>query len=85
MQPGLAVNQRPGSGGTDLPIGQPQLGQQRGHFRTAHHKRFGADIHRRTADLLGAQHPAQPVGRIEERDARLGADRRPQSVCRGQA
>ncbi len=71
MQPILAVDQRARPGGADLPVRQAQFVEQRRHLGAAHHERLGADVHGNPADLLGAQHPAEPVGRVEQRDVRL--------------
>src|SRR5271166_3600264 len=84
MQPILAVDQRARTGGPDVPIRQAQFGQQRRHLGTAYHERLRADVHGNPADLLGTQHSAEPVGRVEQRDARLVAEGHPQPVCRCQ-
>ena len=47
-------------------------------------ERFGADIHRLACDPLGAQNPAEPVGRIEQRDRRVVPDETTQPVGGGQ-
>ena len=60
-----------------MPVLQAQFVQQRRHFRATHHERLGADIHGNPADVLGAQHPAEPVGRIEQRNAHLVTEGRP--------
>ena len=77
MQPILAVDQRARSGGPDLPVRQAQFGEQRRHLGATYHEGFGADVDGNPADLLGAQHPAEPVGWIEQRDARLVTEGRP--------
>ena len=84
VQPALAVDQRPRAGRADLPARQAQLGQQRGHLRPARDERLGADVHRLAADPLGAQHAAEPVGRVEHRDRRVRPGGDPQPVRRDQ-
>ena len=85
VQPILAVDQRTRTGGAELVVRQAQFGQQRRHFGSAHHERLGADIDGDSADQLGAQHAAEPVGRVEQRDGRVVTGALPQPVGRGQA
>ena len=84
VQPTLAVDQRPCAGGADLPSRQAQLGQQRGHLRPARDECLRADVQRLAADPLRAQHPTEPVGRVEHRDRRVRPGSDPQPVGRDQ-
>ncbi len=84
MQLALAVDQRPGAGGGQLTIRQPQLGKQRRH-RPALHERLGPQVHRPSGDQRGAQHPAELLTRIEQRDAGVVTGRRAQPVGRRQS
>ena len=70
----LAVDQRPHTGRTDLPAGQAQLGEQRRHLGPPGDERLGADVDRLAADLLGAQHAAEPIGGLEYGDVRVVAE-----------
>ncbi len=74
MQAALAVDRRANTGGADLPAGQAEFGQQRGHLGPAHHERLGADVHRLTAEPLGAQDAAEPIGRVEQGDGGVITD-----------
>ena len=80
MQPALAVDQRPHARRADLPVGQPQLGEQRRHLGAPGDERFGADVDRLAAELFGAQHATQPVGGLEHRDIRVVSEGDPQPV-----
>ena len=84
MQPILAVDQWTRSGGPDLPVRQAQFVEQGRHLGATYHEGFGAGVHGNPGDVLGAQHPAEPVGWIEQRDARLITEGRPQPVGRSQ-
>ncbi len=76
----LAVDQRPHARRADLPVGQPQLGEQRRHFGPPGDERLGADVDRLAAELFGAQHAAEPVSRLEHGDIRVVSERDPQPV-----
>ena len=74
MQAALAVDQRPHARRADLPACQAQLGEQRRYLGPPGDERLSADVDRLAADLLGAQHAAEPVGGLEHRDVGVVAE-----------
>ena len=84
VQPGPAENGGTHAGRADLPVGQTELAQQRGHLGPTGDERLGTDVHRLAAQGLGAQYTTQPIGRVEYQDGGPIAHRAADAVGRRQ-
>ncbi len=67
------------------PLGEPELVQEGGDLGAPGQERLGADVVGHPGQVDRAQHAADPVALLQQRDDGLRSQQHPQAMCGGQS